>query len=414
MVRHRVILTGTSELHVTGSDNALEDTVVNFTSPDAWLFLDHMAPSEVASNLLGQLWVNGRPAALDTNVRVVEYGRGAVVIPQGPNFAAMTVYAGNSYAGTLMELQSYVKYNAELLAPLKTGIGSFRLKRGYEATIAQNADGTGVSKNYVAADNDIEVPSLSFGLDQGYHFIRIFPWRWVSKKGVAGGIWQNLNVGWYYDWNIGSSSTLDREYTPIKQKRYWPGLDQDWKELGSTNLLGYNEPDHKDQSNLKVEEAIAGWPELLGTGLRVGSPAVSDGGLGWLYDFMGKADAAHLRVDFVAVHYYRAVANNNGRNAANQLYDFLKGIHDKVRRPLWVTEWNNGANWTGHDPTYTQEKSCVGEMIKMLDRTPFVERYAIYNWVKDVRNVQRNDGTLTPAGEVYRDEASPVFDAQTR
>ena len=46
----------------------------------------------------------------------------------------------------------------------------------------------------------------------------------------------------------------------------------------------------------------------------------------------------------------------------------------------------------------------IAMMIEMLDRTPFVERYAIYNWVEDVRNVQRKDGSLTPAGEAYRDK----------
>ena len=53
-------------------------------------------------------------------------------------------------------------------------------------------------------------------------------------------------------------------------------------------------------------------------------------------------------------------------------------------------------------------------MIEMLDKTPFVERYAIYNWVEDVRNVQRKDGTLTPAGEAYRDKASPLSYLQAK
>lgn len=48
-------------------------------------------------------------------------------------------------------------------------------------------------------------------------------------------------------------------------------------------------------------------------------------------------------------------------------------------------------------------------MIQMLDELQFVERYALYNWVKDGRKVLRNDGWLTPAGEIYRDQKSPVF-----
>ena len=45
-------------------------------------------------------------------------------------------------------------------------------------------------------------------------------------------------------------------------------------------------------------------------------------------------------------------------------------------------------------------------MIEMLDKLPYVERYALYNWVEDCRMVQRKDGSLTPAGETYRDHVS--------
>ena len=416
LTQRRVTLTGASELHVTGTGDPLTGCAINFTSPDGWLFLEKIPASTVASTFLDRMWVNGAPASPDTNLRVVQYESGAVVIPHGPDFAAMTVFNTKSLTGSSMPLQSYVKYNDASLGAMKGAIGSFRLKRGYMATLAQQENGTGISHNYVAQDHDVEVKALPPELDGKVHFVRIFPWRWVSKKGVAGGIWQNLNVGWYYDWNIAHDSSPDLEYVPIKQKRGWPGLRQDWKARGSTHLLGYNEPDHKDQANMSVDEAIAGWPELLGTGLRLGAPAVSDGGLGWLYEFIEKADAAGLRVDFVPVHYYRATPNpGDSRAAATQFYNFLKGIHDRVKRPLWVTEWNNGANWTkAPDPTYAQEKAAVEKMIEMLDKTPFVERYAIYNWVEDVRNVQRKDGTLTPAGEAYRDKASPLSYLQAK
>jgi len=401
-------LSGTAELHITDTGNPLTNSVIDFRSPDAWVFLDNIAPSAVTSTLLNGMRVNGAPAVLDGNIRVAQYGAGTVVIPQGPAFPAMTVFDGESLTGASVALQCYVKYDDARLGGMK--MRSFRLKRGYMATIARQENGTGISVNYVAQDHDVEIDQLPDGLAGNVSFVRIFPWRWVSKKGVAGDIWQNLNVGWYYNWNISKTSTPDVEYVPIKQNRYWPGLDRDWKAIGATELLGFNEPDHKDQANMSVDDAIAAWPELLGTGLRVGAPAVSDGGLGWLYEFMDKADAAHLRVDFVPVHYYRAYWNpGKAEGATEQFYNFLKEVHDRVRRPLWVTEFNNGANWTSAPkPSYEQEKATIAKMIEMLDKTPFVERYAIYNWVEDVRNVQRKDGSLTPAGEAYRDEVSPV------
>jgi hypothetical protein len=144
------------------------------------------------------------------------------------------------------------------------------------ATLAQNADGTGVSRNYVAQDHDLEVEVLPKGLEDGVRFIRVFPWRWVTKKSICGGIWQDLNVSWFYDWNI-------------------------------------------------------------------------------------------------------------------------------------------SANWTSApDPNAKQQKAAVAAMMKMLDETPFVERYALYNWVEDARQLVAKDKSLTPAGEVYRDKVSPLAFTQPK
>jgi hypothetical protein len=405
-----------TELHISGTGDPISGSSFNFTARDGWLFFDQIAPSIVASKFLDRFLVNGSPAALDANIRVVQFAHGTVVIPHGPDFPAMTVYEGKALGGKSMELKCHVKYGDGQLGGMKSSISSFVLKRGYTATIARNENGTGPGRNYVAQDHDVEIRDLPKDLDDGIRFVRIFPWRWVGKKGIAGGIHAKLNVGWFYDWNIGAKSTPDLEYVAIKQNRWWPGLNQDWKAKGINHLLGYNEPDRKDQSNMKVEDAIASWPELLGTGLRLGAPAVSDGGLGWLYQFMDKADADGLRVDFVPVHYYRATSDpGDPRAAADQLYRFLKGVHDRVKRPLWITEWNNGANWTtAPDPNNKQQAAALEAMIGMLDDTPFVERYALYNWVEDCRKAVNDDGSLTPAGEVYRDKVSPVSFVQPK
>lgn len=408
-VASRVILEGNRHVRVTASQFA--KGAYNFESPDAWLFIEDLPPSKVIADHLKRMWVTYEPAVMDGNLRVAAHGSGSVIIPHGPRFPALTVFAGKSLTGASLALRCHEAHGPKsTLAEMRTGIRSFRLRRGYMATLAENPDGTGFSRNYVAQDKDIEVRSLPKELEGKIGFIRIFPWRWTGKKGVAGAIWQNLNVNWFYDWNISTNSSPDIEYVPIRQNRWWPGLGQDWKRRGSLHLLGFNEPDRPDQANMKVDDAINAWPDLLKTGLRLGSPAVSDGGLKWLYEFMDKADAAKLRVDFVAVHYYRAVSDpGDGRAAAAQLKGFLDGIHKRTKRPIWITEWNNGANWTSApDPNEKEQRRAIQAMIDMLDETDFVERYAIYNWVEDGRMVQRKDNSLTPAGEVYRDQKSPL------
>ena len=177
------------------------------------------------------------------------------------------------------------------------------------------------------------------------------------------------------------------------------------------HLSGFNEPNNPVEDayeNLNppgsVSDAVARWPELLETGLRVGAPAVTDGGYRWIVDFINQANAAGVRVDYVPVHYYRSYWNkNDAAGAANQLYNFLKSIHDVAQRPIWVTEFNNGANWTdnAHDPDVTQNRNAIEAMIKMMDDTPWIERYSVYSHVEWFRQTHYDDGSITPMGTMY-------------
>ena len=67
---------------------------------------------------------------------------------------------------------------------------------------------------------------------------------------------------------------------------------------GKTNVshvLGYNEPDQPDQSNMTVAQVLAGWPEIYKTGLRVGSPAYANPWNG-LFEFVDSCDARNYRL----------------------------------------------------------------------------------------------------------------------
>lgn len=406
-----VIMSNRCELRVTDATTPLSGCLINLNSTDAYCVLPNIKPSVVVATYLSQFRINGAIAVVDNNCRVVQYGMGAVVVPHNASFQPLQVFTGPHFTGTASSLSQYVYYKGTGLGGQNANISSFKLKRGYSVTFAQTENGTGISKNYVAQDGDLEISVLPADFDNSVRFVYVTPWRWVSKKAIAGdpGLGQ-LNVQSWYNWNIDQNSSRDLEYVPIRQTRWWPGLGQDWKARGANTLLGYNEPDRPDQANLAVGDAIYSWPDLLATGLRLGSPAPSDGGYSsWLYPFMTQADAANLRVDFVAVHYYRCTSPVSDPNAAaTQLYNALKGVYDTTKRPLWVTEWNNGANWTGcGDPTYDQQQAAVAAILNMLDTTPFVERYQLYNWVEDVRAVTTNN-VLTPAGVTYRDKQSPI------
>ncbi|MEO0054388.1 MAG: hypothetical protein RLZZ50_335, partial [Verrucomicrobiota bacterium] len=406
-----VTLGGRSELRLTDASAPLSGCVVNLASADSALLFVNVRPSVVVSTYLSQIRINGAAAVSGSNCRVVQYALGAILLPHAPTHQPLQTFAGPNFTGASLSYSQYTYYNsAAALGAQNRAISSFRLKRGYMATFSTQTNGSGPSRCYVAQDGDLEVGILPDELNDSVRYVRVLPWRWVSKKGASDIGPATLEASWFYNWNNDGNnvqSTLDYEFVPIRQQRWWPAYPSNKPE--SNHLLGFNEPDNPVEDaytslgNGSVDTAIAVWPELLATGLRVGSPAVTDGGLAWLYDFIDKADAAQLRVDYVPIHFYRC------GYSATQLYNWLYDIHVRTGRPIWVTEFNNGANWTTcTDPTYEQNATRISEFIEMMDNAPWIERYSIYSRVEYMRQMTYDTGGLTPAGVAYQANASPA------
>ncbi|HMA91360.1 MAG TPA: glycosyl hydrolase, partial [Polyangiaceae bacterium] len=88
-----------------------------------------------------------------------------------------------------------------------------------------------------------------------------------------------LDATWCYNWGTTPKSTdcADPYFVPM----VWGGGDvaaaiKAIGNAGYTTVLGFNEPNKKDQSNMTVADAVALWPTLTSNpNIRVGSPAVS-------------------------------------------------------------------------------------------------------------------------------------------
>lgn len=403
LTNKNVTLTGHSELHLTGSGKPIDGCRVNLNSPDSWLFLEHIRPSVVYSTIMDKIFVNGAPAVNGINVRVAEYAMGTVIIPQPSDYKPLQLFRKPQFRGKSMLIDPYTYYDNTVMGEFTKGIASFKLKRGYMVTFAQKPDGGGISRIYIAQDGDINVGTLPSDLKNSIQFIRVFPWQWIGKKGWCGGD-PDLLVDplWWYNWGITSVSFPNIEFVPMK----WDDKGTNYLNINnkqmSTHLLGFNEPNGADQANMTTDQAITEWPKMFTSGLRLGSPAPTDGGAEWLFDFMKKADASHFRVDYVALHFYRC------GQSAQQLHDWLKWIHEKTGKPIWITEWNNGANWTTcARPTFEQNAQVMSSWLDMMENTPWIERYSVYNWVEDCRAMTLN-GKITPAGVVYRDHPSRI------
>jgi RNA polymerase sigma factor (sigma-70 family) len=212
-----------------------------------------------------------------------------------------------------------------------------------------------------------------------------------QRKGVSAwnftGVKQALadsGASWYYDWATapnGIAAPANVGFVPM----IWGAADVNSANLtavshqGSSVLLGFNEPDLAAQSNMTPAQALALWPQLMATGLTLGSPAVSSGAAtagGWLDQFMSGARQRGYRVDFIAVHWYGGDFQTAA--AVQQLESYLQAIYARYRLPIWLTEFalTNYSGGTATFPAEAQQAAFLTAATTMLDGLSYVQRYA--------------------------------------
>lgn len=432
---YAVTVMGKTDLHITSATAPLTGgSTVDLQGENAWLFFDNVHPYDVAAKYLKQVTVDGKAVVFNVsnrsanNVRLAIYDNGCVVIPYGEAAckSAVTVYDGENFTGHSMAMDVNTYHNN--LGEWDNKIRSFKLRRGFMATLANNANGTGFSKVFVADEADLEVPVLPEGMEQFVSFVRCFKWEWVSKKCRAGnpgvGDANKLDVTAYYNWSADRMSgdpQLDVEFSPQFHHAGWPSASTINGLQNTTHVLGYNEPDNtndKREHPATAVDVIKMWPTVMQSGMRAGSPGPTSV-WSWNDAFIKLADSLNYRVDFMVAHIYEP---NLNAETLKQRINHLSSVGGG--RPVWITEWNNGANWTnewwpdqtknggGYDRPYTaangeRQRKFMAECLPALDKMNNLERYYEYDWVQDARALVLGD-TLTPTGKVYAEHKSPL------
>ncbi|MCR4612530.1 MAG: glycoside hydrolase family protein [Bacteroidaceae bacterium] len=409
------------DVHLAGDVPFATTGRLNLVNTDAWVVFDHVSPSEVIASYLRYIKINNRPASVGSNVRVAIWLDGAAVIPCRPSETAMTGYTETGLSGREVRLGNR---NTATMGTNSNAIRSFVLKRGYMATLASGENGKGYSRVYVADHADVVVENLPEQLDRRISSVNIRPWQYVGKKGWCStqktesivDQMGRLHATWFYTWSADRETTSDQEYVPIRQHLYWPSLAQINGLTASTHVLSFNEPEHAEQhSSNKCDcgGVIDSWkattltPDLQESGMRIGSPAPTD--MSWLYEYIGHCDDMTYRCDFVAIHAYWGP---NEADGASAWYNKLKEIYETTHRPIWITEWAYGASWTkeswpsNYSEQLEKNRAAIMDIVDMLERCPYVERYSYYQWDTSSRRFINDDGWMTPAGRVYRDTQS--------
>ncbi len=325
-----------------------------------------------------------------------------------------SIYSGSNQTGTKHQLKEGIYSGDNIPGGLNNSFLSIKVHKGFMMTIAENDNGSGQSRNYIARTEDFNV-NIPIGSPS---FIRILPWRDVKKKGLAGKAINNdnVNVGnkvgasWYYNWGQNLQSQFNYEYVPLR--------DWNWDNTWVTNIRNipfvthlnlFNEPDNSNQDNPRTPAQAADqhiYP--LQTGLRIGSPACEENWKDWMCEYFNKVNADNnKRIDYVNLHWYdwggySSGANSSAQAIGDRFLAYIDKAHDETGLPIWITEFNANPN-----RNETTQKDFLNYVLPKLESRSHVERYSYFLCPNNCQFLD-SSGNLTAVGQAYKDASSSL------
>lgn len=229
---------------------------------------------------------------------------------------------------------------------------------------------------------------------------------------------EQLRPSWMYSWGAKRPEGLPAgvEFVPMLwgnakaegQQRRIDDLKQRAAAGEFGHLLGFNEPDQHEQSNMTVDRVVELWPDLMDVGVPLVSPGCVHPDRVWMKEFMEQVDRKDLRVDAIAVHSY-------GGPSVKHLVNRLRKVHEMFERPIWITEFAVG-DWEAKTPRENRHRpKRVAEFLRgllpVLEDLPFVHRYAWFagspsSGPLGTSALFDKDGRLTKLGRIYRSHSA--------
>ncbi|KAI3396624.1 hypothetical protein diail_11877 [Diaporthe ilicicola] len=206
------------------------------------------------------------------------------------------------------------------------------------------------------------------------------------------------SVNWLYNWDSNTTNKQEfTEYVPMlwginsDHTGVWDDHASAWIAAGSQHLLAFNEPEVASQSNLDPTAAADAYRKFMqpfAGKARLGAPAVSNDGRGWMTQFLG--NCSDCAVDFVPIHWY------NPANVSDDFKHFVSDMCDIAGdRPVWITEFQAAGS-------VDEKTGFLTDAIAWLDDQQCVERYAYFGTADNDRELLDNGGPpLSVLGTIY-------------
>ncbi|MBI9039927.1 glycosyl hydrolase [Lutibacter sp.] len=268
---------------------------------------------------------------------------------------------------------------------------------------------------FICSQNYAQNKSYKRGVAYGYHSVNDM--QKVSE-----------NISWWYNWGAQPDNAIRSTYqnynvdfTPMAWNGTGISAVNNWVNQDSKvkYILGFNEPNFKDQANMTPSQAATAWPafqsiakshnlKTVGPAVNYCGNCVSENGttytnaFKYLDDFF--AACTDCEVDYIALHWY---------GSGNSIVGYINDAR-KYNKPIWVTEF---ASWDYSNPVQSveEQKKYLAGTVNFLERDPDVYRYS---WFIGRTNagatsypyidLYGSDGKLTELGEIYM--KIPVYD----
>ncbi len=269
--------------------------------------------------------------------------------------------------------------------------------------------------------------------------ITVFAQTKSYKRGVSYGYHSTADmqvasksISWWYNWAAQPDAGIRNRYqvfnvdfTPMAWNSVSINGVANWANTDSTlkYLLGFNEPNFKDQANMTPTAAAKAWPALQKIArdhnLKIVGPAVNycgncvtEGGthytnpFTYLDDFFKACDTC--QVDYIGLHWY---------GSGNSIVGYVNTAR-KYKKPIWVTEF---ASWDYSNPVknIADQKKYLAGTVNFLERDPDIYRYAWFIGRTQgginafpYLDLYGSSGKLTELGQLYMD--IPVYDANKK
>jgi len=167
-------------------------------------------------------------------------------------------------------------------------------------------------------------------------------------------------------------------------------------------ILGFNEPNHKDQSDLSPEVAAAAWIEIqeMYPDRLLVSPAPAGGNTNWFDPFFQACEELGCRIDYLATHDYEG----NAKHVMNR----LEMLYNRYGKKIWLTEFAKCCT-----RSLQEVEDFAREIIPRLEEADFVFRYSWFitrrsHW--DRIGFNNSELNVEESGDWFLDKVNALFE----